>query len=202
MAIYYSFDTPSLSKAEQGEDKTLWRTTWQGEWASQSPLNTIYQSARGGGANGSPGYLALPGQDSDQFYAESTPAWWTHRTAFDVRGTYATFYLKEIEPISVAEGYRPHLFIAEMIPGDPITGWYAKTPLTVGASHWALNEVLLLNDEQLWLRYAGERSLDQVLTRTGFIGVMYLNGVEFRGVGANGVLGIDEFTYHLRELTP
>ena len=200
MAIYYSFDTPSLFKADQGEDKTLWRTTWKGEWASQSPLNAISQSTIGGGAEGSPGYLSLLGQESDQFYVESTPAWWPRRTDFDLRETYASFYLKEIQSVSVNVGYEPHLFIADSIPGDPITGWYVKKPLEVGVDCWVLNEVSLKNDECLWLCYSGERSLDQVLSRTGFIGVMYLNGVDFRGVGANGVLGVDEFIYGLHEI--
>ena len=60
-----------------------------------------------GGANGTPGYTALEAYDAQEFYAESTPIWWAPGRTFDLRNTWTTFYLKELEPIRVAPGYEP-----------------------------------------------------------------------------------------------
>ncbi|MSP13038.1 MAG: hypothetical protein EXR62_08770 [Chloroflexi bacterium] len=192
MAIRIDFDSPDLVKAVPGA------AGWSGQWASQSPLNAWYIVTDGNGANGSQGYLALPGREADQFYAESTPYWWTPSTTFDLRDTEVSFYLQEIEPITVAPGYRPYVFIDDYIPGGDYCGWYIKQPLTVGQGEWAYNRVILANDESAWVRYSNNRSLDQVLSTVGFIGVMYIKDTACQGVNATGVLGIDKFEYHPR----
>src|SRR5437016_5497346 len=103
---------------------------WEGEFASQSPLNWMHLSREGGGAEGTPGYLALVGDHSDQFYAEATPRWYRPRQALDLRDTRATIYLKEIAPITVAAGFRPHLFIDDYRESDnTYCGWYVREPL-------------------------------------------------------------------------
>ncbi len=71
------------------------------------PLDACYLATEGGGAEGTTGYLALEAYDAFEFYAESTPVWWIPGRLFDLRNTWATFYLKEIEPITVAPGYAP-----------------------------------------------------------------------------------------------
>lgn len=176
---------------------------WLGDWASQSELNQWEIRTDGQGANGSKGYLALTGDNSDQFYIESTPYWWENTTEFDLRDTLTTFYLKEIEPITVAEGYLPYLFISNHQLsaedgekyGSGQCGWYVSEPLTVGKGEWAYNEVLLANDESKWTNYFGGRPLDTVLGHCGYIGVMYMKDKRYQGVQANGVLGWDEFAY-------
>ncbi|MBI2192600.1 MAG: hypothetical protein HYU36_11510 [Planctomycetes bacterium] len=172
---------------------------WSGEWASQSPLNHWHRATEGGGAEGNSAYCALVGEDSDEFYAESTPNWWTPSTVFDLRGTRVSFHLKAVKPITVAPGYHPHLFI---VIGYQDTrdhsGWYTREPLRIGQGCWALNELVLRPDPALWLRYWGQRTIEEVLTRVGFIGVMYLRDGQFRGVHATGVLGIDRFRYDLK----
>ena len=127
-----------------------------------------------------------------------------------LRNRRASFYLKAITPVVVTAGYTPHLFIADVVFHDDleyrhsITGWYVRSPLEVG-DEWTLNRVDLLNDEGLWTRYSdagpsnpeGNRGLDLVLSRVGFIGVMYLRGRDHKGVNARGNLGIDEFRYNI-----
>jgi hypothetical protein len=206
--IRESFDNPSTiipavptwdNSASKGQRGRLWR----GDWASQSELNQFEIRTDGQGANGSVGYLALIGTDSDEFYIESTPYWWENITECDLRDTYTTFYLKALEPITVAEGYLPYLFISNheidaeyaKTYGSGQCGWIVSEPLTVGQDDWAFNEVNLANDESLWTRYHGGRSLDTVLGNCGYIGVMYLKGTNYMGVQANGVLGWDEFAY-------
>ena len=203
MAIQYTFDAAEPVKAvrvtevSEGDDDVPERV-WQGEWASEYPLNSFHICNDGGGANGSEGYLALPAHDAPEFYAESTPQWWEQSTTFDLRGTRASFYLKQIEAITVNEGYRPRLFIADYQRGHGYCGWDLRRELVVGIDGWAHNEVDLVNDESAWARYSNERSLDQVLSRVGFIGVRYSVLHGRKGVGATGVLGIDEFSYDLR----
>src|SRR5215210_1019822 len=75
------------------------------------PLDWIYFATEGGGANGTPGYTALEAYDAQEFYAESAPVWWIPGRLFDLRNTWATMYLKEIRPITVAAGYQPYLFM-------------------------------------------------------------------------------------------
>lgn len=170
---------------------------WEGEYASQSPLNQMHIATEGGGAEGTASYLALVGTNSDQFYAEATPRWYRPRVALDLRNTRTRFYLKAIKPVTVANGYHPYLFIDDF---DDVTntycGWYLSKPLRVGKD-WTPNDLALRNDESLWTRYSSDRPLDTVLGRVGFIGVMYLRGIEYKGVNANGILGIDEFRYNL-----
>ncbi len=203
MAITYSFDSEEPVKAVRVSDISegdadVPERVWQGEWASEYPLNTFHLSQDGGGANGSPGYLVLPVCDAPEFYAESTPQWWEQTTTFDLRGTRASFYLKQIAPITVNEGYGPRLFIADYERGHGYCGWDLRAQIVVGIEDWVFNEVELVNDESAWARYSNERDLDQVLSRVGFIGIRY--GVDHgrKGVGATGALGIDEFTYDLR----
>ena len=168
---------------------------WRGEYASQSPLNAHYVTRGGGGAEGTAGYLALPGSHADQFYAEATPQWYASPQALDLRDTRVSLWLKAVTPIRVAPGYRPHLFIDDFDdPNHSYCGWYVTEPLRVGVD-WLLNDVDLRNDPSLWTRYSENREIDTVLARVGFIGVMYLNGTAFRGVDACGILGIDELRY-------
>ena len=193
--IALSFDRPGeLKKAVTNPEGE-----WIGQIASQSPLNDFEIVIDGSGAEGTPGYLALYGQDSNQFYVESTPYWWTPSQTFDLRDTYATLYLKEIRPISVASGYQLCLFIDDYVPGSEYCGWYLNAPLNVGKGEWAFNRLELVNDERLWVRYSNDRSLDQVLSQVGFIGIAYRKGTTGFGVRANGVLGLDEFKYDLRQ---
>lgn len=170
---------------------------WHGDYASQSPLNAFYLDTKGGGACGTKSYLALPGNHSDQFYAEASPIWERPRLTHDLRDTRATFYLKALSPITVNDGYKPYLFIDDWDDNDKtLCGWYQHEPLTVG-DDWTLNTVDLVNDESKWTRYSNTRPLDTVLSRVGFIGVMYLSGIDYKNVNACGILGIDEFTFDL-----
>ena len=170
---------------------------WRGEYASQSPLNAFFLTTEGGGAEGTRGYLALPGAHSDQFYAEVTPYWESSRRIFDLRDTRTTLCLKALGALRVAQGYRPHLFIDDHdVTTNTFCGWYVTSPLAVG-EEWTLNTVDLVNDERLWTRYSQDRSLDHVLSHVGFIGVMYLNGKNYTGVDACGVLGMDEFRFNI-----
>jgi hypothetical protein len=173
--------------------------------ASQAPLDQLYL-ATDGGALGTPGYVALPGHDADQFYAESTPIWWVPPRLYDLRDTWAAFYLKAVTPIRVAAGYSPHLFIAATFPdpgvarGFSIDGWFLATSLEVGQGEWTYNEVHLANDPNEWVHYVDQpRTLDWTLGHCGFIGWMYLSDKNFRGVRANGTMGWDEFCFNLRE---
>ncbi|MBI4530531.1 MAG: hypothetical protein HY709_03325 [Candidatus Latescibacteria bacterium] len=169
---------------------------WSGEWASQSPLNNWHRAIEGGGAEGNPAYCALVGEDADQFYAESTPNWWTPSTTFDLRDTRVSLYLKAVLPITVAPGYHPHLFVVNGYrrPQDGC-GLFRKEPLRVGEGEWVLHEIELRSDEKLWGRYTGALTIDEVLRQAGFIGVMYLKEASYTGVHATGVLGIDRFRY-------
>ena len=169
------------------------------------PLDACYLATAGGGAAGTPGYLALEAYDAFEFYAESTPAWWTPGRLFDLRDTWATFYLKAIAPITVAEGFAPHLFIAAYMPHGRarprwLSGWYLKEPLVVGTDDWAYNEVCLTTDASRWIDYnqnPPELTLDLALAQCGFIGWMYLKGRRLRGVQATGIMGWDEFRFNL-----
>jgi len=79
MVIHHGFEMTS----QQFEARKAWPTPeksagyWQGDFASQSPLNTCYVviHGRADGADGTDGYLALPGANADQFYAEASPVW-------------------------------------------------------------------------------------------------------------------------------
>ena len=169
------------------------------------PLDACYLATEGGGAEGTPGYLALEAYDAFEFYAESTPVWWIPGRLFDLRDTWATFYLKEIAPITVAEGFAPHLFIAAYVPHTRaanmhLSAWYLKETLSVGKAGWAYNEVLLTHDARKWVNYTTnppEDTLAQALGQCGFIGWMYLKDALFRGVQATGTMGWDEFKFNL-----
>lgn len=169
------------------------------------PLDACYLATEGGGAAGTPGYLALEAFDAFEFYAESTPVWWIPGRLYDLRDTWSTFYLKEVEPLTVAEGFAPHLFIAAYVPHSRklprrLAGWYLKEPLIVGKGEWAYNEVLLTTDVSKWVNYnqnPPEDTLDMALGQCGFIGWMYLRGNDFRGVQATGIMGWDEFRFNL-----
>ena len=170
------------------------------------PLDACYLATEGGGAEDTPGYLALEAYDAFEFYAESTPVWWIPGRLYDLRDTWATFYLKEITPITVAAGFAPHLFIAAYVPHsrEPhrrLSGWYLKETLHVGKGEWAYDEVLLTTDESKWVNYTPnprEDTLDLALAQCGFIGWMYLKDTLFRGVQATGVMGWDEFKFNLK----
>jgi hypothetical protein len=175
------------------------------------PLDPMWLATEGGGAEGTPGYLAHAGHDDDEFYNESTPTWWIPGRYYDLRDTWCTFYLKEIEPITVASGYKPCLFLAAYMPrGLPrpnhrLSCWYLPEPLQVGKGEWAYNEIHLANDPSRWITYYSidaADTLDAVLAHCGFIGWMYLNDAiedhPYRGVNATGVLGWDEMRYNLK----
>jgi hypothetical protein len=198
MIIHHGFDF----SPEEFEAKKAWpikgTKDWKGEYASQSPLNAMYLVRDGRGAEGTPGWLALPGTNSEQFYAEATPRWYRPRQALDLRNTRATLYLKAVTPITMNEGWLPCLFIDDYCEEDnSYCGWFVNQPLRVGAE-WTFNQIDLINDEKLWTRYSpADRSLDAVLSNVGFIGVMHFSRVNYQGVNANGVLGIDEFKYNI-----
>lgn len=171
---------------------------WKGVYASQSPLNQMRVVRDGKGANGSQGWLALEGTNSDQFYAEDAPRWHRPRKAYDLRGTGVSVWLKAVGPLAIAPGYEPFIFIDDYNEAEnSYCGWYRTLALRVGED-WTFNEVDLPNDEKRWLRYSpSARSLEAVLSNVGFIGVMYLRGKDFKGVNATGILGIDELRYNL-----
>jgi hypothetical protein len=169
------------------------------------PLDACYLATEGGGAEGTRGYLALEAYDAFEFYAESTPVWWIPGRLFDLRDTWATCYLKEITPITVADGFAPHLFIAAYVPHTRasnmrLSAWYLKEPLVVGKDDWAYNEVYLTTDASKWVNYTTnppEDTLDLALGQCGFIGWMFTKEKLFRGVQATGTMGWDEFTFNL-----
>ncbi len=171
------------------------------------PLDACYLATEGGGAEGTPGYLALEAYDAFEFYAESTPVWWIPGRLYDLRNTWSTFYLKEIAPITVAEGFTPHLFIAAYVPHTRaanmhLSAWYLKETLAVGKDDWAYNEVLLTTDADKWVNYTSnppEDTLDLALGQCGFIGWMYMKDKLFRGVQATGTMGWDEFKFNLTD---
>lgn len=177
--------------------------------ASQSPLDQMRVATEGGGANGTPGYLATPAVDGNEFYAETTPIWWVPARVYDLRNTWCTFYLKEIEPISVAPGYETVLFIASNVldarvpRGFHIDGWFLNEPLKVGRGEWAYNEILLTTDESKWFHYTGnltpEDTLDRTLGNLGYIGWSHRKLHMGKGVGATGVMGWDEVCFNLKE---
>ena len=124
-------------------------------------------------------------------------------TTFDLRDTLTSFYLKEVETITVADGYAPYLFIAAYIDDTKyLTTWRMLEEVDIGKDDWELNRFVLRVDDSEWLNYGcshpEERpNLDYALSHCGFIGVMYQKGPEFHGVNANGVLGLDEMRYNL-----
>ena len=170
------------------------------------PLDACYLATAGGGAEGTPGYLALEAYDAFEFYAESTPVWWIPGRLYDLRDTWATCYLKEISPITVAEGYEPHLFIAAhlprtRVPGMRLSAWYLRETLAVGRGEWAYNETFLTTDPTQWVNYTTnppEDTLDLALGQCGFIGWMYTKDKQFRSVQATGTIGWDEFAFNLK----
>jgi hypothetical protein len=166
-------------------------------WTSQGTGDAMQQVTEAGGAEGTRGYLVLRGEDADQFHAASAPEMWRPRKSLDLRDTCVTLYLREIEPISVAEGYEPHLFITSSHPRFGSAGWYLKERLVVGGETWTFNHVHLLTKESLWGNYrqGTTQRLDPYLARVGCIGVMYLKGDSLRGAQATGALGIDEVRY-------
>lgn len=189
--------------------KEMQQTPWD-ICAGQSPLDPMWLATEGGGAEGTASYLAHAARDSDEFYNESTPTWWIPGRYYDLRDTWCSFYLKEIEPISVADGYLPYLFIAAYMPGGlprpnhRLSCWYLPEPLVVGQGEWAYNERQLVNDPARWINYHStdtSDSLDNVLAHCGFIGWMYFNPAAERqpyvGVRATGVMGWDEMRFNL-----
>jgi len=197
--IHHNFEM----SPEEFEAKKAWPIKgthdWKGEYASQSPLNQMRLVRDGHGAEGTQGWLALEGTNSEQFYAEATPRWYRPRLAFDLRNTRATLYLKAITPITMNKGWQPYLFIDDYCEADnSYCGWFVHQPLQVG-SDWTFNQIDLINDEKLWTRYSlpVNRSLDTVLSTVGFIGVMHFSYTNYKGVNATGILGIDEFRYNM-----
>lgn len=205
--VHYGFDGDTLiepvskTMAWTNRSTNVANRWYSGEWASQSPMSFFQLATDGGGAEGTPGYLALPGSDSDEFYIEVTPVWWTPSVVFDLRKTAVSFYLKEITPLSVAPGYMPYLFVAQYVADTRyITGWYLPSPLNIGKDEWEYNRIVLRPDSE-WRNYACAHpdvrpSIDTVLSRCGFLGVMYFKDGKYRGVRATGVLGIDEFRFN------
>ncbi len=181
--------------------------------AAQSLLDQIELVTGGGGANGSSGYVRQIGNDSDEFYCESTPTWWIPGRYYDLRDSWCTFYLKELEPITVAPGYNPCMFIAAYMPeGLPrenhrLSCWYMPPTLKVGKGEWAYNEVKLANDPSKWVQYGRnnppEDTLDTTLAHCGFIGWMYMTDADvphpYTGVHATGVIGFDEMCFNLKD---
>ena len=133
----------------------------------------------------------------------STPVWWTPSTTFDLRDTTATFYLKELEKITVAEGYAPYVFIAAYIDDTRyLTTWRQLQEVSIGVGEWEFNRIALRVEASQWLNYACTHpdrrpGLDYALSHCGFFGIMYQNGPEFRRVHASGVLGLDELRYNM-----
>jgi hypothetical protein len=180
---------------------------------SMSPVDSLYYGTEGGGANGTPRYLAQDADDADEFYAESTPTWWIPGRYFDLRDTWATMYLKEIKPIRVAPGFQCRFFIASYMPkGLPrpnhrLSCWYMKETLTIGQGEWAYNEVFVANDPTKWVNYHSlapqEDTLDEVLAHCGFLGWMYTSDEKktqaYKGVHGYGTLGWDGFHYNLKK---
>jgi hypothetical protein len=194
-SIHHSFDQPS-NRALRPGFSYLSKTPSE-LWASQSPLDKMYLATEGGGAAGTPGYLALPGENADEFYAESTPYWWVPSQTFDLRGTRVSFYLKEIRPISVAAGYEPRLFVADYVPGGGYGTSILKQPLKVGKNgEWVFNELELKAEPSLWIENK-RRDIGVVLSQVGFIGVSYHDLVNSKGAHATGILGIDEFKFNI-----
>ncbi|MGH2558685.1 MAG: hypothetical protein ACRDJH_06445 [Thermomicrobiales bacterium] len=180
--------------------------------ASQATLDAMWLATEGGGAEGTPGYIAQSAANADEFYNESTPTWWIPGRYYDLRDTWCSFYLKEIEPITVAPGYRPCLFIAAYMPkGLPrphhrLSCWYLPDTLAIGKGEWASNEIHLANDPSRWVNYHSADAadtLDEVLAHCGFIGWMYMSEAKtnqpFQGVQANGVIGWDEMRFNLKD---
>lgn len=196
--IHHGFDM----SPEEFEAKKAWPIKgthdWKGEYASQSPLNQMRVVRDGKGAEGTTGWLALEGTNSEQFYAEATPRWYRPRQALDLRDTRATLFLKAVTPITLAEGYRAYLFIDDYSESDnSYCGWFVNQPLKVGPD-WTFNQIDLINDEKLWTRYSpANRCLDTVLSTVGFIGVMHFSYTNYKGVNATGILGMDEFKYNM-----
>ncbi len=204
--VHYSFDGPDPVKMVTrlgSKAASVPNRTYDGEFFSTSPENAFELVQDGGGAEGSRGYLALPGDDSNQFYVESTPVWWTPTTTFDLRDTMATFYLKELEKITVADGYAPYVFIAAYIDDTKyLTTWRQLQEVSIGVGEWAFNRIALRVEASQWLNYACTHpdrrpDLDYALSHCGFFGIMYQNGPEFRRVHATGVLGLDELRYNM-----
>jgi len=191
--IRHGFDQPGSRALRPGFDYL--RRTPSDIWASQSPLDRMYLATEGGGAEGTPGYLALPGDDADEFYAETTPYWWVPSRTFDLRDTRVRFYLKEVRPISVAAGFEPRLFVADYVPGAGYSTSIRKEPLRVGKGDWALNEFELRPEPSLWIDH--QRAIGTVLQQAGFIGIAYHDLTNSKGTHARGVLGIDEFEFNL-----
>ncbi|MBI4026711.1 MAG: hypothetical protein HY360_17135 [Verrucomicrobia bacterium] len=198
MIVHHGFDM----SPREFESKKAWpigggSKDWKGEYASQSPLNAMYVTHEGGGAEGTLGYLALPGSHAEQFYAEATPYWNRPRQTFDLRNTRASLYLKAITPIETNPVCHPHLFIDDYCKeNNTYCGWFVTEPLRVG-TQWTFNQIDLLNDEKIWTRYSQDRSLDAVLSNVGFIGVMYFRESNHRYLNARGILGIDELKYNI-----
>ena len=124
-------------------------------------------------------------------------------TTFDLRDTLTSFYLKEVETITVADGYVPYRFIAAYIDDTKyLTTWRLLEEVTIDKDDWELNRFVFRADDSEWLNDGGshpeERSnLDYALSHCGFIGVMCQKGPEFHEVNANGVMGLDEMRYNL-----
>jgi hypothetical protein len=191
--------------------------------AGQSPVNPMWLATEGGGAEGTPGYLAHAARDqADRFYNESTPTWWIPGRYYDLRDTWCTFYLKEIAPITVAPGYTPHLFACAYMPnGIPgpdarLCCWHIAEPLMIGQGEWAYNEIHVANDPSEWVNYYladDADTLDGTLAHCGFIGWMYYSSdkrdypyrpvqgtgvMGWKSVRATGILGWDEMRYNLK----
>jgi hypothetical protein len=166
-------------------------------WACSGSAAGFTQVTEGGGAEGSRGYIVLRVANADDFWAASALEQQRPRKRLDLRDTCTTLYLKQVEPISVAAGYEPHLFIASWHPTFGHSAWYVREPLVVGTDRWTYNHVHLLNDRRIWVNWlrGSSSELDPFLSRVGMIGVLYAKGAAVSGVQGTGALGIDEVRY-------
>ena len=135
---------------------------------------------------------------------ESTPRMVdAHHKPSTCADTITSFYLKELEKITVADGYAPHLFVAAYIEDTRyLTCWRQVREVKIGADDWESNRIVIRVDSSEWINYACSHpdqlpDLDYVLSRCGFIGVMYQKDSEFRQAHASGVLRLDELRYNI-----
>src|SRR5437879_6951924 len=89
--VVHHFDRPGL-RARRPDSRYM--SYYPLDYCKSIPLDACYLATEGGGAAGTPGYLALEAYHSIQFYCESTPAWWIPGRLYDLRNTWATMYLK------------------------------------------------------------------------------------------------------------
>lgn len=164
-------------------------------WATQ-PINSGEIILDGDGAEGSHGYFRLSAQNSNQFYAETTPFWWNPSRTFDLRDSYVSFWARA-NISHMEEGYYPFLFVNANIDGH-CQGHILFPSLKI-TENWTYHEVKLVNNEIYWDGYSTKLPLNLILQEAGFIGISYHNPLyeeSFRNVNATGTLDIDEFKFN------